>query len=157
MPHTGVFTSLGNESNLDDCTDWLLLKAGVAEPNAAKAAATTYLLDEKKFHQNQTITVQGGESSLGSVRTILMTSAKAASVEASHLGLAGSKAVPGTGIKPKKKAGSSKKTTKSRSKKTAKTKPSKKKAARKAASKSGTKTKRRKSASKAARKKAKRK
>ena len=128
MPHTGVFTFLGNESNLDDGTDdFLLLKADVAEPNASKAAATTFLLDVKKFKQNQTITVQGNTSSLGTVPTILMTNASA-----------------GTAKAKKKKA------------KTAKAKKSsKKKAARKAAPKRSTKTKRRKAASKTARKKAK--
>jgi len=153
MPHTGVFSSLGNESNLDDGTDdFLLLKAGVSDENAAKAAATTFLVDVKKFHQNQTITVEGGTSSLGTVPTILMTTASAANVDATHLGVASSKAGLGAGKKSKKKTGSSKKTPTSGSKKPAKAKRSKKKAA----PKSSTKTKGRKSASKTARKKAKR-
>lgn len=154
MPHTGVFTSLGNESNLDDGTDdFLILKDGVPDENAAKTAATSFLKDVKKFHQQQTITVEGGTSSLGSVRTILMTNAS----DATPSGLAPSKAGPGAGKKGKKKTGSAKKTTKSSSKKTAKAKSSKKKkTVKKPGAKSSTKTKGRKSASKTARKKAKR-
>jgi len=152
MPPTGVFSFLGNESNLDDGkSDFLILKADVPDENAAKAEATSFLVDVKKFKQNQKIKVDGATSSLGSVPTILMTNASAVSVGGPLLGLGGSKTGPGLGKQSKKKAGSSKKTTKSRSKKTAKTKASKKKAAKK----SGSKTKRRKS-SKAARKKAKR-
>jgi len=144
MGRTGVFTSLGNESNLDDGKDdFLILKADVSDPDVSKAAATSFLLEVKKFHQNQTITVEGNTSSLGTVRTILMTNASPSQAVNFAL-LGGSK-------KSKKKAGSAKKTAKSGSKKATKVKGSKK-TTRKSVANKGAKTKRRKSASKAARK-----
>ncbi|HZN05873.1 MAG TPA: hypothetical protein VFB65_03780 [Pyrinomonadaceae bacterium] len=151
MPHTGVFSFLGNESNLaSDTDDFLLLKAGVADENAAKAQATSFLVDIKKFRQNQRITVEGATSSLGTVRTILMTNASAAALP---LGFARSAA--GARKKTKKKTRSSEKARKSSSKTTARAKSSKKKIVKKARAESRTKTKAKKTASKTARKKSK--
>ena len=126
---TGQLSIIGHQSNLDDnTTDWLLLKAGIADPAQATFAATQFLVKVKKLHSGQIINVMGSAASIGSVSVISMTNASPAGPQAmleADLGVVASKAV----------ASSAKKRT-SKSKRSSASKTSKKKARKKSGRKS---------------------